>query len=68
MQNIGVRFAKIGNTAVAKRNHGLDIATLFKLYENINTLKLNTDVSGALKFSFATLDGENKMKELLQEK
>ena len=62
IQNIGVKFAKIGNSSVAKRNHGLDISMLFKLYENINALKLNEAVSQALNISLKSLEGEGKLE------
>ena len=41
---------------------------MFQLYENINTLKLNQDVSQALKNSFSSLESEAKLKDLLKEK
>ena len=65
MQNIGEKFAKIGNGSIAKRNHGLDIEVLAKLYENIHKLGLDDDVSAALKFSLSSLEGEGKLKQLL---
>lgn len=53
---------------MAKRSHGLDVSILFKLYDNISALKLDQAVSEALKISMSSLETENKLKELLQEK
>ena len=47
---------------MAKRSHGLDVSILFKLYDNIAALKLDKDVSEALKNSLASLETENKLK------